>query len=97
MVEVFKTNVIHAEDAEKIIDLIHNIFSNYKANFALEDCDHILRVQCRDGFVSPAQIISIVAQNGFEAIILPDDFEPNANLRKYAIALDNNSSSNFSE
>ncbi|HTM99859.1 MAG TPA: hypothetical protein VL088_13980 [Pedobacter sp.] len=72
MVEVFKTNVIDAEDAQKIIDQIHGNFSHYQANFALDDCDKILRIKSLDGFVPPAEIIAIVSAHGFEATVLPE-------------------------
>ncbi len=73
MVEVFKTNVIDAKDAQKIINQIHENFSQYQANFALDDCDKILRINCSNGFISAVEIIAIVALNGFNASILPDD------------------------
>ncbi len=73
MVEVFKTNVIDVADAKKIIDQIHRNFSHYQANFALDDCDKILRIKCLDGFVSPPEIIAIVIGHGFEAAVLPDE------------------------
>ncbi len=73
MVEVFKTNVIDVADAKEIIDQIHRNFSHYQANFALDDCDKILRIKCLDGFVSPPEIIAIVIAHGFEATVLPDE------------------------
>lgn len=75
MVEVFKTNVIDATDAQKIMDQIHEDFGHYKANFALDDSDKILRINCQNGFVKAAEIIDIVIANGFEASILVDDFQ----------------------
>ncbi|MES2653265.1 MAG: hypothetical protein V4663_16110 [Bacteroidota bacterium] len=73
MVEVFKTNVIDTKDAQKIIDQIHEDFNHYQANFALDDCDKILRINCLDGFIAAAEIIAIVDLHGFNASILPDD------------------------
>ncbi|MES2419010.1 MAG: hypothetical protein V4541_12545 [Bacteroidota bacterium] len=78
MVEVFKTNVNKAEDAQKIIRQIHQDFEYYQVNFDLDDCDRILRVQCLDGFIASTQLISILQENGFDAIILADDFQPAA-------------------
>ena len=73
MVEVFKTNVIDIKDAQKIIDHIHDQFTGYQANFALDDCDKILRIKCSESCVTAAEIISLVRLLGFEASILPDD------------------------
>ncbi|WP_199139528.1 hypothetical protein [Pedobacter sp. ASV12] len=80
MVEVFKTNVAHGEDAKNIVDQIHQSFSEYQANFDLEDCDLILRIQCVNGVVCPHSIIKLLLANGFEASVLPDDFQPVATL-----------------
>lgn len=73
MVEVFKTNVVDSEDAKRIIDQIHKDFSHYQANFALDDCDRILRINCSEGFIAAAEVIAIVDLYGFNASILPDD------------------------
>ncbi|SFH45978.1 hypothetical protein [Pedobacter insulae] len=72
MVEVFKTNVTETEDAQEIIDEIHRSFSHYRANFALDDCDKILRIKCTWGIVSTTEVIAIVSAHGFEAAILPE-------------------------
>lgn len=80
MVEVFKTNVIDAVAAQKIIDQIHENFTHYQANFALDDCDKILRINCLDACISPTEIIDIVAAHGFIATILVDDFQPSTGL-----------------
>lgn len=80
MVEVFKTNVIDAGAAQKIINQIHESFTHYQANFDLDDCDKILRIKCLDMAISPAGIIGIVEADGFTASILVDDFQPSAGL-----------------
>lgn len=80
MVEVFKTNIANCDDAKCIVDKIHQHFSDYQANFDLEDCDLILRIKCLNGVVCPNSIIALVQQNGFEAAVLPDDFQPIVSL-----------------
>lgn len=80
MVEVFKTNVIDALAAQKIIDQIHTTFPHYQANFALDDCDKILRIKCLDDFVCVVSIISMLEAHGYEANVLADDFQPIAGL-----------------
>ncbi|MDO1448990.1 hypothetical protein Q0590_22115 [Rhodocytophaga aerolata] len=74
MVEVFKTNVTHNLEASWLIDQIHNNFASYTANFDLEDCDKILRVQAMDEPVQPQKIVSLLEEYGFEAQVLPDDY-----------------------
>ena len=49
MVEVFRTNVKQRDHANILISQIHKAFPDYKANFDLEDCDKILRVDCKGG------------------------------------------------
>lgn len=80
MVEVFKTDVSNCEDASKLIAQIHFMFPDYKANFDLEDCDLILRVQTSNGAVESAPIISLLKHCGFYAEVLEDDFQPNIEI-----------------
>jgi len=54
MVEVFKTNIQEICEAKILSKLIEREFRNYEANFDLEDCDKILRVQNKNGFVNAA-------------------------------------------
>ncbi|TKC06562.1 hypothetical protein FA048_15235 [Pedobacter polaris] len=76
MVEVFKTDVKNCEDAKALIVQIQENFDGYIANFDLEDCDLILRVEYLTGSVMAEPIISLLKQNGFHAEILVDDFQP---------------------
>lgn len=73
MVEVFKTNVADVGYAKRIINEIHENFINYKANFDLDDCDRILRVECKTKFVDQASLISLVREFGYTAEVLPDE------------------------
>ena len=73
MVEVFKTNVQHRDQAEMLIDQIHQIFVKYKANFDLDDCDRILRVESASEMVHSSPVIELLKYYGFEAEVLPDD------------------------
>ena len=54
MIEVFKTNVDDRVQANLLVDQIHQTYSDYKANFDLEDCDKILRVASSTDFVCAA-------------------------------------------
>lgn len=75
MVEVFKTDVKSCEDANMLIEQIHQNFKAYHANFDLEDCDLILRVEHLDGPVVAEPIISLLKQNNFHAEILVDELD----------------------
>jgi hypothetical protein len=74
MIEVFKTNVNNREQAEQVLEQIHNTFAGYKANFDLEDCDRILRIQA-DGDIPAIQFILFLKGLGVEAGVLPDEVE----------------------
>ena len=72
MVEVFKTNVNDALLAEVLLTEIHNTFLEYSANFALDDCDRILRVECKTGLVQTCEVIKLMKDFGCEVEILED-------------------------
>ena len=73
MVEVFKTNVASPHDAAKLVKLIHDSFRGYTANFDLEDCDRILRINNIHGVIDSAAMVNLLAQFDFEAVILGDE------------------------
>jgi hypothetical protein len=72
MVEIFKTDVKDRDQANRLIDRIHKTFINYKANFDLEDCDRILRVQSSAGSVRATLLIELSKDLGINAELLPD-------------------------
>ncbi len=80
MIEVFKTNVKEDCHANLLVDQIHKIFEGHEANFDLEDCDKILRVKCRSGFIQPSKFIRLLNDFGFQAEVLPDESKPPGNL-----------------
>ena len=71
-VEVFKTNVSRPDDAKMMVDQIHTSFRFCKANFDLQDCDHVLRVASQVPIEIPA-VIELLNARGFKAEVLPDD------------------------
>ncbi len=73
MVEVFKTDVQDRALADLLLRQIHQTFRAYSAHFDLEDCDRILRVECRAGFVQDYNVIELLAAFGQTAQVLPDD------------------------
>ncbi len=76
MVEVFRTNVEHPHQADMLIDQIQMIFTNYIANFDLEDCDRIMRIKCTTGFIKSFSLINLLKDFGFHAEVLPDELLP---------------------
>jgi len=87
MVEVFKTNVKDCEQAEKLLDAIHGSFINHRANFDLEDCDKILRVESNSGYVESSSIIHFLREHGCKAQILEDIVRPKLRDKEYAKSL----------
>jgi hypothetical protein len=73
MVEVFKTDVKSSEQANRVLGAIHCSFAGYRANFDLEDCDHILRVKSIRGLVQASSLIQFLRKLGFQAEVLPDE------------------------
>lgn len=76
MVEVFKTDVKDRGQAVMLVDQIHQFFREYKANFDLDDCDNILRVECASDFINNDFLINLFKDLGFCAEVLPDDDQP---------------------
>ena len=73
MIEVFKTNVKDHDQANLLLDQIHQMCVDYKANFDLTDCDKILRIKCSAGLVEVTSVITLLNQSGYNAEILPEE------------------------
>jgi hypothetical protein len=72
MIEVFKSNVRDPGQAKKLVELIHQTFQGYEANFDLEDCDKVLRVKSRSDRVKPTVLIELLKRRGFYAEVMMD-------------------------
>lgn len=72
-VEVFKTNVIEPDQAKMLVRRIQAAFGNYAANFDLDDCDKILRVETKAPRIQVSALIAMLKDLGFSAEVLPDD------------------------
>jgi hypothetical protein len=72
MIEIFKTNVTDKHEAARLISMIHERFSNYRANFDLSDCDRILRIKGENGCIDSYKLISFLEEQGVSAETLPD-------------------------
>lgn len=73
MVEVLKTNVEDGDHAKVLVEKIHENFPFYKANFDLDDCDRILRVESKAGTVDADLLIRLLDDYGYEAGVLGDE------------------------
>ncbi len=69
-VEIFKTDVSHADDASMIVKLLLQKLPQYKVNFDLEDCDLILRVESLHQQVDHQRIIHLLNTQGYSCILL---------------------------
>jgi len=68
MVEVFKTDVQEASQANKLVALLLQHFPGSKINFDLHDCDKVLRVEGKN-FIA-GKVAMIVKENGFTCTVL---------------------------
>ncbi len=67
-IEVFKTNVETASDANNIVQLLLQHFPCSRINFDLQDCDKILRVEGKDFCTD--KVMLLVNKNGFLCEVL---------------------------
>jgi hypothetical protein len=72
MVEVFKTDVLHLAKASVVLESLHIKFSDYEANFDLDDCDNILRIKSKSGIIDPIAVLELLSALGCRAEILPE-------------------------
>jgi hypothetical protein len=73
MVEVFKTDVSDEDVAGHLLEQIHSTFEHHSANFDLQDCDRILRIECHNGTsLRIDELISLLSEQGHYIEVLPD-------------------------
>ena len=70
VVQVFKTNVQEREHADMLCDLVQNEITVQRANFDLEDCDKIFRVESSVNI--DEKIIALLHLHGYSCEELPD-------------------------
>lgn len=68
MVEVFKTNVKSAAQAEKVVQMLLLHFPESQINFDLEDCDKVLRVEAE--VCKPEMVMLLVQEKGYACYTL---------------------------
>ncbi|MGK9120399.1 hypothetical protein [Olivibacter jilunii] len=69
MIKVFRTDVEHLQEAERIIHLLSRIYPGSKINFDLEDEDNILRIE--GAFFTTQDIVRCVGKSGYTCVELP--------------------------
>ena len=74
-VEIYKTNVNDWKHARALVRSIHQSFPTYRANFDLEDCDHILRVASDNEEIFSSQLIPLLEDLGCIAEVLQEAIE----------------------
>ena len=72
MVEVFKTNVTSNHQARVLVEVIQYQFKDYKVNFDLDDCDHILRIESSRA-IQPDPLVMFLKDMGVNAEVLSDE------------------------
>ena len=72
MIEVFKTNISSKRKAKEALQILNQMFPNYKVNLDLEDCDNILRIENKNGTLEINDIIYVLLSTDIMAEILPD-------------------------
>ena len=73
MIEVFKTDIGDPKEAKRLVDLICHAINHCEANFDLEDCDRVLRVECKKGSFNSLEVIEILNRAGFQVEVMEDD------------------------
>ena len=68
MVEIFKTNVTDGVQAALVLQLLKEQWPQYMANFDLEDCDRILRIESES--VENEKIMSLMNLQGYVCDVL---------------------------
>lgn len=69
-VEIFKTGVCKASEAEAVINALLRCFPHYLINFDLDDCDNILRVETGYGHIDEKQVRQLMTELGYECFWL---------------------------
>ncbi|RIV68567.1 hypothetical protein [Flagellimonas aequoris] len=72
LIEIFKTNVEDESTANRTVNALHENFKNVSANFDLEDCDRILRVESMDGNIMLKEILHFLTSLNLKVELIMD-------------------------
>ena len=68
MVEIFKTNVLEADEAQQIVRHLLVHFPEARINFDLDDCDKVLRVE--NTSIDVEKTVAVVNVIGYQCEVL---------------------------
>lgn len=71
VVEIFRTDVRDKNQTVPVLQLLQHQFPTYRANFDLDDCDNILRLETREEVIQQQHVIILLQQLGYKAEVLP--------------------------
>ena len=72
LIEIFRTNVEDESTADRTVNALHENFKNVIANFDLEDCDRILRVESIDGNIMLKEILHFLTSLNLKVELIMD-------------------------
>ena len=72
LIEIFRTNVEDESTADRTVNALHENFKNVSANFDLEDCDRILRVESIDGNIMLKEILHFLTSLNLKVELIMD-------------------------
>lgn len=72
IIEVYKTNVADSRQSMFLLQALRHRFPGYIANFDLQDCDKILRIESSKTTINNENIIELLNELGYCAEPLPD-------------------------
>lgn len=72
LIEIFRTNVEDESTADRTVNALHENFKNVIANFDLEDCDRILRVESMDGNIMLKEILHFLTSLNLKVELIMD-------------------------
>jgi len=68
MIEVFKTNIEQASEADMLLKFLQQHFPGTKINIDLHDCDKVLRIEGKN--FAPVHVMRLVKEKGFYCSVL---------------------------
>lgn len=68
MVEVFKTNIAEAEQAQEIVSALQQYFPDSRVTIDLDDCDKVLRLEGQ--VIVTERVINLLQEHNYECCML---------------------------
>jgi hypothetical protein len=71
MILIYKTTVQNRDEADSITELILNEIPSCDISFDLDDCDHVLRIESKNGKIDEHVIYRIFRKQNHNLEVLP--------------------------